>query len=112
MGIQYRQALPIQTPVAVREAPGTFDYAMEMCLTGEGWAGIQVGVGQGRGYALMANAAKQCVHFMEIKGGAVLLDRGMKRLPLEKGVWYPLRATYDGRILRLWLNENPLDDEP
>ena len=112
MGIQYRQALPISVPVPVREAPQVFDYTVEMCLTGDGWAGIQVGVAQGRGYALMANVQEQCVHFMEIKGGAVLIDRGMKRLPLEKNVWYPLRALYDGRVLRMWLNENCMDEDP
>lgn len=112
MGLQYRQAVAIPRPVPLTEAPAAFVYTVEMCLTGGGLAGIQVGAGRGRGFALMADPEGQCVHFMEVKGGAVLLDRGMRRLPLEKNVWYPLRAEYDGRILRLWLNENPLDADP
>jgi len=114
MGIEFRQAIPIPVVPEVKEAPKTFDYEAELCFTGDdAWAGMQVGVGcGGKGYALMASMKDQCVHFMEVNKDAVLIDRGMRRLPLKKDAWYPIRATYDGKILRLWLNENPLDTDP
>ena len=107
------QAIPIKDGIVFRDAPERFEYDAEICLSPEGYAGIHIGVdGNGGGYALMANGKEQCVHFMERKKGTVLLDRGMKRVRLQSGVWYPIRATYDGRILRVWLNENPLDKSP
>lgn len=114
MGLAFRQAIPIRDGIILQDAPDCFAYAAEICLQPGGWAGIHIGVDdQGRGgYALMANVKEQCVHFMERKNDTVLLDRGMKRVRLQSARWYPIRATYDGKVLRVWLDENPMDGEP
>ena len=114
MGIAFQQATAIRQMPELREAPETFEYSAEICFHHpQGRAGLLLGInGSGNGYALIASAEKQCVHFMECKSRAVLIDRGMRRLPIKQETWYPLRARYDGSILRLWLNENPLDGEP
>lgn len=114
MGIAFQQATAIRQMPELREAPETFEYSAEICFHHpQGRAGLLLGInGGGNGYALIASAEKQCVHFMECKSRAVLIDRGMRRLPIKQETWYPLRARYDGSILRLWLNENPLDGEP
>ena len=114
MGIAFQQATAIQQMPELRETPETFEYSAEICFHHpRGRAGLLFGInGGGNGYALIVSAEKQCVHFMECKSRAVLIDRGMRRLPIKQETWYPLRARYDGSILRLWLNENPLDGEP
>ena len=112
MGLAFRQAIPIGNGIAFQDAPERFDYTAELCLEPGGCAGVHIGVSEsGDGYALVADAKGQCLHFMERSEG-MLLDRGMKRIRLKSGVWYPVRAAYDGMILRLWVNENPLDKEP
>ena len=114
MGIAFQQATAIRQMPELREAPETFEYSAEICFHHpQGRAGLLLGINGGRnGYALIASAEKQCVYFMECKSRAVLIDRGMRRLPIKQETWYPLRARYDGSVLRLWLNENPLDGEP
>ena len=112
MGLAFRQPIPIEEGIALEDTPECFGYMAEICLNPDGCAGIHIGVDEkGDGYALIADAKGKCLHFMERSKG-MLLDRGMKRVRLKSGVWYPIRVTYDGKILRLWLNENPLDKDP
>ncbi len=113
MGLQAIQDIDQDGQCALREAPDRFAYETELCFTGDGWAGVQIGMdGQGRGWALLANAARQELHLMESRTGLVFQDRGARRLPLKRGAWYPIRVRYDGKSLRLWFNENPKDLAP
>ncbi len=113
MGIQFRQAIPLHERVALMDAPPSFRFKAELCFKEDkGWAGMLIETEKGSGYALMAHIDEQCIHFMEAKGHAVLIDKGMKRLPLNPNQSYPIEAVYDGSILRLWFNENPCDDAP
>lgn len=113
MGLQFRQAMPIDEKIPMKTAPAAFEYRAEIRLPADGFAGLHVGADEaGNGYALLASAEEQCIHFMQIRHNAVYLDRGMRRIPLQADTWYPIMARYDGKILRFWLNENPLDQEP
>ena len=112
MGIPFRQPLPFPQPRSLRRAPQSFDYQAHICLPhGQGVTGVAFGLYNGHGYALTMDTAASCLYFMEIQEG-MLLDRGMRRLPVKPGQTCPVRVTYGEGILRLWLNENPLDTEP
>lgn len=111
MGIAFRPAIPFEMPLLAK-APEQFVYEAELCFHRErGLAGVALGVNEGKGYALAADVGEQCLYLMEIENGT-LADRGMRRLPLKTEQPYPIRITYGGGVLRLWLNENPLDREP
>ncbi|MBE5770053.1 MAG: hypothetical protein E7336_01630 [Clostridiales bacterium] len=113
MGLQFRQAMPIDEKIPMKDAPAAFEYRAEISLPADGWAGMHVGADKaGNGYALLANVKEQCIHFMQNKRDVVYMDKGMKRIPLKADTWYPIMARYDGKILRFWLNENPLDQDP
>lgn len=113
MGLQFMQAIGKDGQCALHKAPATFEFKAEIRFAGDGWAGMQLGMDErGRGWALLANVARQEFHLLESKNGAVFLDRGMKRLPIKRDTWYPLCARYDGQALRVWFNENPLDKSP
>lgn len=112
MGIPFRQPLPFPRPRSLRSAPQSFDYHAHIRLPeGQGVTGVAFGLCNGHGYALTVDAAASCLYFMEVQEG-MLLDRGMRRLPVKPGQTCPVRITCGGGILRLWLNENPLDTDP
>ena len=112
MGIPFRQPIPFPQPRSLRRAPQSFDYQAHIRLPhGQGVTGVAFGLCNGHGYALTMDTAASCLYFMEIQEG-MLLDRGMRRLPVKPGQTCPVRVTYGEGILRLWLNENPLDTEP
>jgi len=111
MGIQFRQAMPIDSRLPMKQAPASFEYKAEICLPAEGWAGMHIGSDKsGNGYALLANVKEQCIHFMKNKRDVCYIDQGMKRIPLKADTWYPIMARYDGKIHRDWLNENHHDN--
>lgn len=64
------------------------------------------------GWALMVNADKQEVHFLKLKRNAVWLDQGMKRTSVKLNTNYPIRASYDGAVLKVYFLNNPLDTDP
>ncbi len=115
MGIQFKQAIPNDGQVQYLDTPSCFRLTAKVLLTADGWAGVHFGVQNtySGGYALMLNHTDYAVHFMEVKrGGAVLLDRGLRYFDYDLGTWYPLEACYDGHVLKVWFNQNPLDTEP
>lgn len=114
MGLQFQQAIPNDGRVTYLPAPARFSFAAEIRLKKDGYAGLHLGVSGNRdsGWALMVNHQGYAVHFMEIKRGVVMLDRGLRQFDFDLDTWYPIRAEYDGKVLRVWFNQNPLDAEP
>ncbi len=115
MGIQFKQAIPNDGEIQYLDAPPCFELSAQVLLKADGWAGVQFGVqnARGGGFALMLNHTDHAVHFMEVKrGGAVLLDRGLRYFDYDLDTWYPIKARYDGRVLKVWFDPNPLDTHP
>lgn len=114
MGVAFRQAIPNDGQVTYLSAPAHFRLTARIKLNRDGFAGIHVGVADPRskGWALMVNHQGHAVHFMEVRPGGVMLDRGLRRFDFDLNTWYPMRAEYDGSVLRVWFDQNPLDQEP
>ena len=114
MGIQFQQAIANDGRVSYHPTPVRYRLSAEIKLNRAGYAGLHLGVSQTKdsGYALMVNHEGHAVHFMEIKHGAVMLDRGLRRFDFDLGAWYPIRAEYDGKVLKVWFDQNPLDTDP
>lgn len=113
MGVQWMQAIAFEGNVKTFETPSSFAFETKMKLKREdGWAGICVGLANKTGYGLLVNVKLQEAHFMKLRGNAVWLDQGMRRMTLRTGEWYGVRAEYDGEILKLYLLTNPLDEDP
>ncbi|HML47147.1 MAG TPA: family 43 glycosylhydrolase [Clostridia bacterium] len=115
MGIQFKQAIANDGRVEYIQTPARYRLTAEILLKKNGYAGVQLGVRGQRdgGYGLLVSHGDHSVHFMEIKrGGAVMLDRGLRYFSFDLDAWYPIRAEYDGRVARLWFDHNPLDEDP
>ena len=113
MGLQFMQAIPNDGDIKLMQAENTFSFSVEMMLNQNGYAGIQFGIdNKGAGFAVLADSTNCSVNFMQLKNNSVYIDRGLKNLGFETGQWIPLRVEYDGEIVRIWFNNNPLDTEP
>ena len=114
MGLQFQQAIPNDGRVQYLPTPERYRVRAEIRLKKDGYAGLHLGVSGSRdsGWALVINHQGHAVHFMEIKRGAVMLDRGLRRFDFDLNTWYPIAAEYDGQVARVYFNQNPLDEDP
>lgn len=112
MGIQFMQAIANDAGQEMREVPAKFRFSCGVTFYRPGWAGLCFGMDGKHGWAMFADVHRQEAHFLELKNGAVWLDRGMRRLTFGKDTEYPMRAEYDGQVLRAYFDVNPLDPNP
>ena len=112
MGIEYMQAIPHEGVGENFEVPGAFTLQVRARLKEKGWAGLCFGLDGKTGWAMLANAYRREVHFLELKNNAVWLDRGLRRMDIIPGREVILRGEYDGKTLRVFFLDREDDPDP